>query len=39
MKRNKKENQKNMMRLVCLVLAGVFVLSLLGTLVLQIIAA
>jgi hypothetical protein len=38
MKHNKKENRKNMMRLVCLVLAGVFVLSLLGTLVLQIAA-
>jgi hypothetical protein len=38
MKRNKKENHKNMMRVVCLVLAGVFVLSLLGTLIIQIAA-
>jgi hypothetical protein len=38
MKRNKKENRKNMMRVVCLVLAGVFVLSLLGTLIIQIAA-
>jgi hypothetical protein len=38
MKNNKKENRKNMMRLGCLVLAGVFILSLVGTLLLQIAA-
>jgi hypothetical protein len=38
MKHNKKENRKNMMRLVCLVLAGVFILSLVGSLLLQIAA-
>jgi hypothetical protein len=38
MNHNKRERSKKLLRLGCLLLAGVFVLSLLGTLVLQIAA-
>jgi hypothetical protein len=37
-KHSKQENRKNLVRLACLLLVGIFVLSLVGTLVLQIAA-